>query len=117
MNKSQLPELKCGCVKIKIKEGKLSNVYEWKDYLNKHKDEVLESLKQEGVHIESVFLDKQGDDDYLIYYMRFRDQEKAQIAFIKSVLNIDKYHAEFKKKVWDSRQKLELLIDFINIDI
>jgi L-rhamnose mutarotase len=107
-------DLKTGCVKIRIKEGKLPAVYEWKEYLNAHKEEVIASLKQEGVFVESVFLDKEGEDHYLVYYMKFKDQDKAAKAFKDSELNIDKYHAQFKKEVWAGRQELELLIDFVN---
>ena len=112
----QMNDLKSGCVKIKIADGMLSKVYDWKDYLMNHKDEVLLSLRQEGVFIESVFLDKQEGENFLIYYMKFHNSEKAKIAFEKSDLNIDKYHAQFKKEVWTSRKELELLVDFINFD-
>jgi L-rhamnose mutarotase len=117
MEKAQIENLKTGCVKIKIKDGTILKVYEWKEYLNTHKNEVLESLRQEGVFVESVFLDKQGDNNYLIYYMKFKDQKEAQTAFAKSDLNIDKYHAQFKKEVWEARQQLELLVDFVNVSI
>jgi hypothetical protein len=117
MDSFKITDLKTGCVKIKIKEGKLASVYEWKDYLNNHKEEVLESLKQEGVFLETVFLDKQQNDHFLIYLMKYTDLEKAKDAFSKSNLNVDKYHAQFKQEAWGDRQELELLIDFINLDI
>lgn len=117
MENSQISNLKSGCVKIKIKDGKISNVYEWKEYLNNHKDEVLQSLRQEGVFIESVFLDKQGSDNYLIYYMKFQNLEKANAAFSQSNLNVDKYHAQFKKDTFADKQELELLVEFVNFDI
>jgi len=117
MDKSKIRDLKTRCVKIKLKEGKLANVYEWRDHLNSHKEEVLESLRQEGVFLESVFLDKQGSDNFLVYLMKFRDLEKAKTAFSESTLNIDKYHAQFKQDTWSDRQELELLVDFVNFDI
>lgn len=95
----------------------LSKVYEWKKYLNNNKEEVIESLKQEGVFLESVFLDKQGDENYLIYYMKFQDQEKGKAAFENSKLNVDKYHAQFKKEVFEKSTELELLVEFINFDL
>jgi hypothetical protein len=114
MNSIQFQDLKSGCVKIKIKEGKLPKVYEWKEYPNNNAEEVIQSLRQEGVFIESVFLDKQGDDHYLIYYMKLKDHEIAKAAFNQSKLNVDKYHAQFKMEVFESGHELELLIDFIN---
>jgi hypothetical protein len=109
--------LKSGCVKIKIREGAIQKVYDWRDHLNDHRAEALESLRQEGVFIESVFLDTIGDENYLVYYMKFRDPEKAKNAFLNSTLNIDRYHEQFKKEVWTERKELELLVDFVNEDM
>lgn len=117
MDNLKIKDLKTGCVKIKIKDGKLAKVYEWKDYLNNHKEDVLESLRQEGVFLESVFLDKHGNDNFLIYHMKFTNLEKAKTAFSQSNLSIDKYHAQFKQDTWADKQELELLIDFINLEI
>jgi hypothetical protein len=114
LDSTRLNNLKTGCAKIKIREGMLSRVLEWKKYINDNREEVLQSLRQEGVFIESVFLEKSGDDNYLIYYMKLQDHEKAKAAFNKSDLNVDKYHAKFKNEAWDERKELELLIDFIN---
>lgn len=81
MDHIQLNSLKTGCAKIRIKEGMLPRVQEWKKYINDNREEVLQSLRQEGVFIESVFLERSGDDHYLIYYMKLRDHEKAKSAF------------------------------------
>ena len=117
MDYSQISNLKSACAKIKIKDGRISKVYEWKEYLNNNKAEVLQSLVQEGVFLEAVFLDKQGDENYLIYYMKFQDLEKGQAAFANSNLNVDKYHAQFKKEVFEKREELELLVEFVNFDL
>lgn len=108
--------LQTTCVRIKIREGAMLKVREWKDHLIENKAEVIQSLKQEGVFVESVFLEKAGDEYHLIYYMKMRDPLKSGEAFSKSLLEIDHYHKEFKKIAWETREELELLIDFVNPD-
>ena len=117
MDLHKFENLKTVCAKIKIKEDKISKIYEWKDYLSLHENEVLQSLKQEGVFLETVFLDKQGKDYFLIYFMKCQNLEKAKEAVKKSTLKVDEYHSQFKKEAWVERQELELLVDFINLDI
>ncbi|WP_284452843.1 DUF6176 family protein [Parachlamydia acanthamoebae] len=42
-------------------------------------NETLESLENEGVFVESAFLDQQGNDLYLIYYMKAEDITRAYL--------------------------------------
>ena len=45
------------CVKVKLKPGSLGQVHEWASELRSRADEVLATLREEGVAVESVFLD------------------------------------------------------------
>lgn len=51
------------------------------------------------------------DGDYLIYYMRVENHEKAREVFKNSQLPIDVYHKQFKTDTWAENKKLELLVD------
>tara|TARA_B110000211_G_C14014095_1_gene524570 strand:- start:322 stop:651 length:330 start_codon:yes stop_codon:yes gene_type:complete len=104
-------ELVTRCARIKLRKGTITEVKAWAKELNDRVEEVKESMIQEGVHIESVFLDKIEEDYYLIYYMQVEDEQKSQAAFEKSILDIDKYHAGFKKACWESIQSLQVLVD------
>lgn len=84
---------------------------EWARTLNSRKDEALETMRNEGGLIESVFLDECPDGNYLIYYMRTENHEKAREAFQNSQLPIDLYHKQFKQDTWEENKKLELLVD------
>jgi Family of unknown function (DUF6176) len=101
------------CIKKKVKEGSLEAVRKWFQTLRDKSDEVLQSLENEGVLIESAFLDKQGYDYYVIYYyMKAKSLAHAREVSQKSTLAIDKYHKECSKKHCEDRIELEPLIDF-----
>ena len=103
------------CVKVRLKEGSIARVREWASELNRRGDEVQETLSEEGVVVESAFLDQTEHGDFLIYYMKARSFEEAKRAVQASRNPIDSYHQRFKQDTWASRTSLELLIDFENL--
>ena len=46
------------CVKIKLKPNSVEKVREWAKTINERKEEALATLRDEGVILEAVFLDK-----------------------------------------------------------
>jgi hypothetical protein len=103
------------CMKIKLKENSLDRVREWAETLNRRKDEVIETLRDESVIIESVFLERTPQGDFLIYYMKAESLEQARAAVTKTTHAIDEYHRQFKRETWDGGSPLELLVDFDRI--
>lgn len=102
------------CGKIKLKPDSIDKVYEWAKELNSRSQEALATLRDEGVYVESVFLDRTEHGDYLIYFMKYKDQNELDRAYVKSEHEIDKYHRAFKKATWESAKDLELILDFEN---
>jgi hypothetical protein len=106
-------KMKTISVKIKLKENSLDKVYDWKRELNKRKDEVLETLKNETVVFEAAFLDEISENEaYIIYVMQINDLEQSKKAVSESIAPIDAYHKNFKKETWGERKELETLIAF-----
>lgn len=100
------------CVKVKLRAGSLERVRAWAAELNARRDEVLATLRDEGVLVESVFL----DGEHLVYYMKSRDVAEARRVAERSTHAIDAYHAEFKRGTFASTESLELLVDFENFE-
>jgi hypothetical protein len=107
-------KLQTKCIKIKLKPDSLEQVREWALTINSRKDEAIETLRREGIIIESVFLDKTSEGDFLIYYVKAKDLEDAKKAFQRSTVAIDEYHRQFKKETWDDFNNLEVLVDLEN---
>ena len=100
------------CVRIRLREGALPLVEEWARTLAERRDEVLETLAREGVSVESAFLERAGDGDHLVYYMRARSLEEAYRVGAALELPIEAFHRDFKKRAWESRTTLRCLVDF-----
>jgi hypothetical protein len=98
------------CVKVRLKPGSLPRVQAWAAELNNRRDEVMVTLRDEGVIVESVFLD--GEE--LVYYLKARDVAHAQAVYARSQQAIDEYHRRFKDETFAEQRTLELLIDFEN---
>ena len=103
------------CIKIRLKPNSVERVRQWANEINTRKDETLLTLKDEGVVIESVFLDQNSEGDFLIYYMKAENFAEAKKAVVKSIHKIDEYHRQFKKDCWLDGKKLEALIDLENL--
>ena len=99
-------------MRVRLRPGSLERVRAWAAELNARRDEVLATLRDEGVRIESVFL----DGDTLVYYMRADSIDRAREVYARSTHAIDAYHQRFKDETFDERTALELLIDFENLD-
>jgi len=102
-------EVKCNL--IKLKPGSLPIVRHWAATLNSRMKEVLATLHDESVVVESVFLLCRNDGDYLVYYMRAHSMEQAKQAAQSSPHEIDVFHQQFKKEAWEGSECLELLVD------
>jgi hypothetical protein len=99
------------CVVIELKKNSLGRVREWAAFINKHRDEALATLKNEGVTIESFFFVRIEDKDYLVSFMRAKSMEHAHEAVKHSLSKIDAYHQQFKKDAWLKGNRGELLVD------
>jgi Family of unknown function (DUF6176) len=103
------------CVKVKLKQNSQQALCDWKDFLKLHKEEVLKTLKNEGVVLEAVFLDQIGTDHFLIYVMTSENFEKVKTVASNSQAVVDIFHREFKNQHWDNVEHLENLVEFYNI--
>jgi len=98
-------------VRVRLEPGSLGRVREWAAELNARRDEVLVTLRDEGVRVESVFL----DGETLIYYLKADSLEQAREVYARSTHAIDAYHRRFKDTTFADETQLELLIDFENV--
>lgn len=107
--------MKSICIKTKLRKESLDEVRVWFHTLKSRMDETLESLKNEGVFVESAFLDQQGDDIYLIYYVKAMDIPHMYQVFNNSTLTIDHYFKECWHNYCEGRVVLEELLDIDRI--
>jgi hypothetical protein len=99
------------CVRVRLAPGSLPRVLEWAAELNARRDEVLATLRDEGVRIESVFL----EGETLVYYLKADSVDQARDVYARSQHAIDTYHRRFKDETFAEETQLQLLIDFENL--
>ena len=97
--------METSCAVIELLPNTTEKVREWAEFLRTNREEALESLKNEGVTIESVFVVNIEGKDYLVGYMRAVSMDKAHEAIKGPTLNVDAYHQAFKKACWGKRYK------------
>jgi L-rhamnose mutarotase len=98
-------------VRVRLEPGSLGRVREWAAELNARRDEVVATLRDEGIRVESVFL----DGETLIYYLKADNLEQAREVYARSTHAIDAYHQRFKDETFAEQTQLELLVDFENV--
>lgn len=103
------------CVKIKLKPNLIEKAREWAQVINERKTEALATLRDESVILETVFLDRTTEGDFLIYFMKAENFEKAKETIEKSIHAIDEYHRNFKRECWEDGSRLEMLVDLDRI--
>lgn len=103
------------CVLIELKDGALEKVSTWARFINANKRKALLTLENERVTLESFFLTRIENKDFLIGYMRSSSIEKAHLSFNKSNSEIDECHLEFKKDTWAKHYSTKLLVDLSRI--
>lgn len=97
--------------KFTIKPGCKDTWLEWTDTLKSRADEVMETLKNEGVFSESCFISKEGE---IFYFMEVDDFDRVKEAVSKSTHKIDLEHKEVRLKTLDLVEKMECLFHFEN---
>ena len=107
MSSARIP----ACVRVRLKPNSVARVREWAKYIQEHKAEALQTLRAEGVSIETVFLESTAEGDFLVYYMRATSLDQAKLVAAQSMAAIDQYHKAFKRESWAEVVKLELLLD------
>lgn len=99
------------CTRTKLKKNSLDGVRKWFQTLKERKEELL-AFTEEGISLESVFIEKIGDDHFLIFYARSDDFEKTYEAIKKAMLPITVYHYNcWQTYCEEESELLELVFD------
>ena len=103
-------------LKIKIRPGKTAKVIEFLRSLKARKDLALEALRREGMMVETMFLERRDECDYLYYYAKARDLAHANQVNMESTDALTLEIRDFVAETWDHIVSPEPLIDFDTID-
>ena len=89
-----------GAVLIQLKPNRKNELKAWQQELNARKLEAIETLKAEGVFVESWFYLEIKGKDFLMAFMRAENIVKVQQIARNSAFAIDAVHRTFKQN-WE----------------
>lgn len=98
-------------LKIKIRPGKTAAVIAFIKSLRDRKEQTLEALRREGMVVESMFLERRDDGDYLYYYVKARDLAQANQANMEATDAFSMEIRRFVSETWGHIVSPEPLLD------
>ena len=100
---------------IKLKPDFATDLEEWRETVVARGDEIVQSLRDEGVALESWFQIEIGGEPYLLWFMHAKSIAKAFETFRNSGHEIDAFHMEKMSKMAESQIQAVSIVDF-NVD-
>jgi len=98
-------------LKIRIRNGKTDEVVKFIRSLRDRKDLALEALRREGMVVETMFLERHDQGDYLYYYAKSRDLALANHVNMQATDSLAMEIRRFVSETWDHIVSPEPLID------
>ena len=98
-------------LKFKIKPEKKKIWLDWCNESKRRKEEVLATLRLEGMYTESCFLSQDGN--YVYHFMEAKDLKQAQEIYKKSESEID---IKYKEKQQLSLEYVETLTELFHFE-
>lgn len=87
--------------RFKVQKGKSARVDDWMLFLNKHMKEVLLTLVDEKMYVETIFRERVGDTEYLYWYSV---QGHGGVEVQDSQHEVDRKHLEFWNECIDENE-------------
>ena len=100
-------------VLIRLKPDTTTQVTDWQTRILQLKEQAIESIRSEGIEVESWFQVQIAGEHYLLAYIRSGDIARAEAIGAESTLEVDAVHRQFKLETWDPTCMIdcELLVD------
>ena len=98
-------------LKIRIRPGKTEQVVDFLRTLMDRKDESIEALRREGMVVESLFLERRDEADYLYYYVKAKDLAEATQVNLRATDPLTLEIRKFVSETWGDVASPEPLLD------
>lgn len=98
-------------LRIRIKPGKTARVVDFIRGLLERRSEALAALKREGMLVESFFLERHAQGDYLYYYVKSTDLRQASAVHMHAEDRLTAQIREFVAETWGDISSPEPLLD------
>lgn len=92
--------------KQQIADGKTERLEEWAREIREREEEAVETLREEGMHAETAFVEHTDEGDFLVYYMKADDIERVYEAYENSSHAIDREHKRVMREVLEDGENV-----------
>jgi|GEM_PF-1026871 len=89
------------CLRVKLKPGTTDEFIAYAEGLKSKMDQVRRALLNETMVVESIFLDRCEDGDYIIFYTRAESLQKANEYLSSSTDPVDLEAQAIIQRTWD----------------
>ena len=96
---------------IKLEPGFSKDLEEWRGTLLARRDEVRQTLRDEGVALECWFQIEIAGEPYLLWFMHAESIAKARDTFMSSEREIDAYHMEKMLRMAEAQIEATAILD------
>ncbi len=90
--------------KFRVKDGMSDKVDEWLTFLNRHMDQVLLTLDDEKMYVESIFREKTDQGEFL-YWFSIQGEGGTEIE--QSAHDVDRKHLDYWYECIDEQREPE----------
>lgn len=98
-------------LKIRIRPGKTGQVIEFLRTLQERESQCVDALRREGMVVESMFLERHDEGDYLYYYVKARNLLHANEVNMQATDPLTLEIRQFVAETWDHIVSPEPLLD------
>lgn len=98
-------------LKIRIRPGKTEQVVEFLRGLMDRQDESIEALRREGMMVESMFLERRDEADFLYYYVKAKDLAHSTQVNMQATDPLTLEIRKFVSDTWGDVASPEPLLD------
>jgi hypothetical protein len=99
------------CLKIRIQPGKTQRLVEWLKGLKYRPKDLREAQAAGGILLESLFLERTEEADYLVFYTRAENLARLGETFERSTLPLDLETKQIIRETWGEVTQLEPIVD------
>jgi hypothetical protein len=98
-------------LKIRIRPGKTERVIDFLRGLMDRQEESMDGLRREGMVVESMFLERRDEADYLYYYVKAKDLAEASQVNLAATDSLTLEIRKFVSETWGDVSSPEPLLD------
>lgn len=98
-------------LKIRILPGKTNQVVEFLQGMMERREESMDALRREGMMVESLFLERRDEADYLYYYVKAKDLAQATQVNMQATDPLTLAIRQFVSETWGDVASPEPLLD------